>query len=329
MFPTPSRKYLAPLALSALLAGCSNTGSSIPSSFTANAMPLVSQKNTNALTSPDAGGMVLYESSLDGGPAHGQVLGFPSSLNAKNPNPIRTFNDGTVRPYGMWVDTHGNLWVANIPQGAPSTGVFAYHPGASHPFRHLTDQLVDPTHVAVGADGTVYVNQDECNGKFHSGCITVFAPGSNRVSRTIDLNVTGYALQAGEMAFDKNGNLLVVDSSFQIGTHVIQVSTQTFKVTDLNLQVSADGPGLAVDGAGNLYVGGENTGQIEVFAPGATSPSRFINGSSYDLAVKRDGTLYANNYGEILEWAPGATNPTNQFTTIGNDGLGVAIGPAL
>src|ERR1700680_2369840 len=161
MFPTPSRRYLASLALTALLAGCSNSASSIPSNLTANAAPLgsVVQMPANAFASLDARGMVLYASSLAGGPGRGQVLVFPSSLKAKNPNPIRTFNDGTTRPFGMWVDKHGDLWVANIPQGAPSTGVFAYHAGASHPFRNLTDQLVNPTHVAVGDDGTVYVNQ--------------------------------------------------------------------------------------------------------------------------------------------------------------------------
>lgn len=330
MFQTSSRSYLASLALTALLAGCGSAASTAPSSFSADttAMGGVVQKTASGSVSPDATGMVLYESSLDGSPGHGQVLVFPSSLKAKNPNPIRTFNDGTVRPFGMWIDTHGNLWVANIPQGAPSTGVFAYHAGASHPFRNLRVGLVNPTHVAVGADGTVFVNQDRCNSNIQGACVTVYAPGSNRPTRTIDMHFAGYALQTGEMGFDKNGNLLVVDSTFKGGTHVFQVAAHTFKVTDLKLHLSVDGPGLALDGAGNLYVSGVSRGLIDVFAPGATSPSRVLNGGSYDIAVLHDGTLYGNFYGGIVEYAPGATNPTNQFYTSGNYGLGVAVGPA-
>lgn len=326
MFPTPSQKYLVSFALTALLAGCGSAASSVPSSPNANGTQASSiiQRTANSFLSPGTPGTVLYESSLDGSPGHGQVLVFTSSLMAHNPHPLRAFNDGTVRPFGMWVDKNGDLWVANIPQGAPTTGVFVYHPGASHPYRNIVDGLANPTHVAVGRDGSAYVNQSQCN-NIQGACVTVYPPGSNHPSRSIDMHFSGYALQTGEMAFDKNGNLLVMESNFRQGGHVFRVSTRTFTVTDLKLNIGAADPGLAVDGAFNLYVSGSS---IEVLAPGHRNPSRVLNGFSYDIAVLPNGTVYGNAYGGIVEFAPGAINPTNQFASYGNYGLGVAVGPA-
>lgn len=328
MVLTRSQRFLLSFALIALLAGCSSAASSGPSNLTAS-QPLIgdaTQRTSGAFASLDAHGLVLYEGSYNFGPGVGQVLVYTSSLRAHDPQPIRSINHDTVRPNGLWVDKHGDLWVVNIPQGAATTGIFVYHPGSSLPYRHLIDQLVDPSEVAVAADGTAYVNQRACP---HIGgaCVTVFPPGSNDASRTIDMHFSGYATSADEMAFDKNGNLLVAEYNFRRKLHVFSVTPGTFTVKDLKLHLGVDGPGLAVDGAGNIYVAG-TVGQIDVFAPGSVHLGRVLNGGGYDIAALPDGTLYVNYYGGITEYAPGAVNPTNQFSSIGNYGVGVAVGPA-
>ena len=314
-----NQRYLYSLALTALLAGCSSAGSTLPPNSTANA--------AGGFVLPDLRGFVLYEGSYNFAPGVGQVLVYPSGLKAHNPQPLRSINTDTVRPNGLWVDKNGNLWVVNIPQGAPTTGIFVYHPGKSVPYRHITDQLVDPSEVAVAADGTAYVNQSACP-NISGDCVTVFPPGSNHASRTIDMHFSGYATTAGEAAFDLKGNLLVAESNLKHGLHIFKVNTRTFAVKDLGLHLGVDGPGLAVDGAGNMYVTGIGSGRIEVFAPGLLYPSRVITGGGYDIAALTDGTLYVNNYGGITEYAPGAQSPTNQFYSQGNYGIGVAVGPA-
>lgn len=309
------KNVLALVCYTLLFVGCDNLASSVP----------VNVQHPFNAPSVLAPGSVVYEGSLDGSPGHGQILVWPASLGAHPQNPLRTFMDGAVRPYGEWVTKSGDLYVANTPQGAPTTGVFAYHPGASHPFRNIRDNLGNPTHVAVGNDGTVYVSDNFCPGTPEGACIVVFAPASNEASRTVDLHFSGYALRTGEMAFDKNGNLLVVDTNFKQGAHVFSVDTHTFKVTDLQLEASSDGPGLGVDAAGNLYLSGP--GGIDMFPPGSKRATRTLNGFAYDITVLPNGTVYGNGYGAIVEFAPGANNPTNTIESSGNFGLGIAVGP--
>lgn len=317
-----------PFVLALLLAGCGNAASSSPTHLNASGPAAVMPElPLNGFSTLAQQRMVLYESSFDFRPGVGQVLVWPAGLSAHPQNPMRSITANTVRPLGMWVDSNGDLWVVNIPQGAPTTGIFVYHPGAAVPFRHITDGLVYPTEVAVANDGTVYVNQSQCN-NIQGNCITVYAPGSNTVTHTINLNFNFYAHAAGGLAFGKSGDLLALEYSFQEGAHVFRINPTTFHFHDLGLQLDVDGPGLATDRAGDMYITGAGTYKIDVFAPGATSPTREIQGGGYDITARPDGTLYVNGYGAVSEYAPGASSPTNIITSYGNYGEGVAVGPA-
>lgn len=322
MSQTPSRLTLLAIALSCLIAGCSATASSstIASPVGASAYSLV-QQGSGTQT-------VVYTSSFDGQPGVGQVFVYPAALGRHPSSPMRTIQNGTVRPYGMWVDSAGTLFVANIPQGAPTTGVSEFHPGAKFPFKTLNDGLWYPTEVAVSKNGTVYVNErlaNNCTGD----CVAIYAPGSDSITRTVPLNFNGYALQSDQMAFDRGGNLLVGASTFQSGYHIFRMNVTTFKVTELKLDLSGIvGPGLAMDGSGDMFVSSYNNPAIAVFAPGASSPTRWIGGYGQDLVAMRDGTLYAMTGGGIDEYKPGSSSPDNVINEpAGNDGFGIAVGP--
>jgi hypothetical protein len=314
---------LAAGALAGVVAGCSSTGTSSaisPPSRTGNAFVQQSSGTNNK---------VVYLSSFDGSPGVGQVFVYLAGLGAHPSSPKRIINHGTVRPFGMWVDSTGTLYVANIPQGAPTTGITEFHPGGIAPFRTLTDALWYPTEVAVGKDGTVYVNErlaNACTGD----CVAIFAPGSATITRTVPLNFSGYALQSDQMAFDRAGDLLVGTSTFKDGYHIFKLNVTTFKVSELKVNLTGiNGPGLAVDGAGNMYVSSQYGNLIAVFAPGSENPTRMITGGAEDLTVMPDGTLYAMTGAGVNEYRPGSSSPDNTINEpAGNLGFGIAVGPA-
>lgn len=316
-----SRLSLLAAGLSIVLAGCSASATSSTLGTPARA--------DNALVHSGSGPQtVVYMSSFNGRPGLGQVFVYPSGLD-RHPNaPMRTIQVGTVRPYGMWVDSAGTLYVANIPQGAPTTGITEFHPGDIGPFKTLNDGLWYPTEVAVSKNGTVYVNErlaNNCTGD----CVAIYAPGSDSITRTVPLNFNGYALQSDQMAFDRGGNLLVGASTFQSGYHLFRMNVNTFKVTQLKMNLTGIvGPGLAMDGAGNMYISSYNNPEIAVFAPGSESPTRWISGYAEDLTVMADGTLYAMTGGGVEEYKPGSSSPDNIINEPGyNLGFGIAIGP--
>jgi hypothetical protein len=313
----------------AMLAGCGGTGASMPSiaqPAQSGATQMTFQQSLSSDKLGQAGTKtVIYIGNIDGQPAMGDVLVYPAGLQQHNPSLLRTILNGTVRPSGLWVDTAGTLYVANLPQGAPSIGVTEFHPGASQPFQTLTDQLSDPEQVAVAKDGTVYVNQRIG----HEDFVTVFAPGSTHALATVDTHFGGYALQPGEMAFDRHGNLIISSETFKDGCHIFKLTPGSLTVTDLHLNVRVDGAGLAIDGAGNMYVSGFfNAPGIEVFAPGSKNPTRVIDNAATALTIKPDGTLYAMTETGVSEYAPGGSVPVNSFNAPPPvQGFGIALGP--
>jgi hypothetical protein len=326
---TQGHRLLIAIVSAALLSGCGGAGGSsvAPPLSPANGSPVQNTSLDKFAHADLAGGRDVYISSFMGQPGVGEVTVFPAYLKAHNPSPLRVIQHGTARPYGMTVDSTGTLYVANIPQGYGGRYVAEFHPGASSPFRMLTDKMENPNDVAVAADGTVYVEQGQIGDRVGL-YVTVFPPGSTTASKTINLHFSGYAFNPGQMAFDKSGNLLVSASADFVPVHIFSITPGTFAVTRLKLDVGKlDGDGLAVDGAGNLYVSGFYDGQIDVFAPGATKPTRIIPYGAMEMTAMPDGTLYASDEHGVDEYAPGGSSPMNVISDYNFGGFGIAVGP--
>lgn len=103
-----------------------------------------------------------------------------------------------------------------------------------------------------------------------------------------------------------------------------------------SIQGIANPQGLAVDGAGDLYVVDQNANDVLVFRKGEKAPFRTLadaNGIAFQVAVGRDGTVYLTNEfnthlgnGNVNEYPPGSTHPSKtlhdrRFNTVEGVGL--------
>jgi sugar lactone lactonase YvrE len=254
---------------------------------------------------------VLYVANIDGQPGLGNILVYSASM--KNPQLLRTISNGTGRPFGLWVDAKNNLYVANEYDKDPPS-VTEFKPGASSPFFTITNFKGIPGSVAVDASRNVWVNESVQD----QGYVEEFAPGSNTAKAIFYTGVGGYAFDAGSMAFDPQGDLVVAEQAkLQLQIVKLAPGATTFEPVNLDLKNNnIIGPGMGIDKAGNIYVASSETATVSVFAPGQTEPSRTIsNVAAYGLTwVTAAGALYqASGVGGVEEVAPGASSPTNTF----------------
>lgn len=237
------------------------------------------------------------------------------SANIKNPNPpfLGSITQGVTRSNGLWIDRSGTLYVTN--QTSPPS-VVEYRHGTSSPFKTITSGLYNPDFCAVDAAGNLYVD-DDLNG----GIVLVYSADGTSPSRTIQLPRIAGHFEPGGLAFDRRGDLLVATFSRGLQeTKLYSIAPGSSKLKQLNWQGLPGGNALGSDAAGYVYVGGIE-GTIAVYAPGTTTPSRYVNvgesrGQFYsDLTVTPNGTIFwpNNSFDEVYEVAPGASGPTNFF----------------
>jgi sugar lactone lactonase YvrE len=243
----------------------------------------------------------LYISNIDG-----SVLVYSPASETL----LQTITDGATRPGGIWVDRHGVLYAVNLPDAYYQTSLPEYKSGAASPFRTITDGIVNCGAVAVDTHENVYVTGlDTTNGNYF---LEVYPKGKLSPSETLTIPHASLGSPAS-MAFDSSGALLVGEIQGEGSSGAVYrlpPGSQTF--TKLTLQEDPGGA-IAVDGSGNLYVGGNDT--VAVYAPNAKKPTRtFIvqNGVSA-LTVDAKGKLYVGTGEGISIYAPGAKNPESSF----------------
>jgi sugar lactone lactonase YvrE len=131
--------------------------------------------------------------------------------------PSRIISDGISYPTGFAFDAAGDLYVANVFGGTQYCGrnstagwVTAYAPGATSPFLTITAQqgICNPFRLAFDDAGDLYVANGP-PGSEHASNVTVYAPSSSTLQRTITDGVDG----PWALALDHAGNLYVANAS--------------------------------------------------------------------------------------------------------------------
>ena len=254
--------------------------------------------------------------------------GAPSYVNSPNPR-LAAFS----LPRGMVLDSAGNLYVADTGNGSirrldAATGAVTTLAGDGTPgYQDGPGPIArfdGPANIVRDARGNLYVS-DANNYR-----IRKVDPGGN-VTTLAGSGIRGYQdgpaatarfFDARGMTFDGAGNLLIADRA----GHRIRMLTPAGVVSTVAGTGTAgflDGPaaqarfngpqGLAVDGAGNIYVSDTQNhrlrriapnGQVSTvagsgaagFADGPAATARFLN--PYDLCwVAASATLYVADYG--------------------------------
>jgi hypothetical protein len=197
----------------------------------------------------------------------------------KNPAPIGAITQGIASPTGLFVDRHGTLYVCN--SGAATVTV--YPKGSLSPSKTLTEAGVTTLDVVVGKDGTVYVA--DFNEGF-DGHVFEYAAGSTTPTTTISL--TGYP---EGLALDRSNNLYVAYQKTDSAGTVLKFKPGSTRGHDLGLAITLVG-GATIDSQGDLLVADQSNPNphVDVFPPGAKTPSQMIGGFALvlDIALNHD-----------------------------------------
>ena len=215
------------------------------------------------------------------------------------------------------IDAQGNAYVTFSGQRGQKVPVSLYKVTPSRSIKPYVTQLMNPTGLAVGRDGALYVSCRN-DGTVHR----VLPDGST------EQWIEGMGIATG-LAFDRAGNLYVGDRSgtiFKIGT-----DRQVFVFATLEPSMSAYH--LAFHPSGDLYVTGPTTssfdrvyritpaGEVEVFYKGLGRPQ----GMAFDSA----GNLYvaasvAGKRGVVRISSDGQA----ELVLSGNNVVGLVIEPS-
>ena len=219
-------------------------------------------------------------------------------LTGPNQQQVGSITNGIDTPWGLSVDSNKSLYVANA--GNHTVTVYPY--GSATP--SMTYSLLGAALYAL-ADSAGHVFVTGWN-QHHRGHVIEFNAGRNRVIAHQRLGS-----ETDGMAEDTQGNLYV---TYRAGGKFRNSSIAEFSGPDLTnmrlLGMTIDQPqGLLVDRAGNIIVAESASDRIDVFPPGATTPSVTVTvsgiGNLAELAMQNsETTLWVSSEGATCTRCP-------------------------
>lgn len=246
-------------------------------------------------------------------------------LTGPNQGQLGSISTDMSYPWALSVDSNNSLYVANSGNGT----VTVYPYGSSTPSMTYSKALSRPLYALADSVGHVYVSG--INGH----------PRHNLVEYNAGTNVPiahrRLAEEADGMALDAQGNLYV---AYRLKRTVFAATIAEFGPGLTHKRVlgmTIDQPqGLLVDSSGNIVVVQSASDNIEVFPPGATTPSvtvNFATGSSNlaQLAWQNNQTtLWVSTEGGTVYSMPYPLTPSTVPTEYESDAVGsngIAVTP--
>jgi hypothetical protein len=201
-----------------------------------------------------------------------------------NAQPIGQITDGISHPFGITLDSHGTLYVAN----AGNATVTEYPGGSTTPNVTLSDGISDPIAVAVDSVGRVYVSESA------AGTILEFAPNSLHPSR----KTTKLSYPDG-MITDANDALYATYSNSPppSGVATCAPELRDCKKLSLTTSLAAD---VKIDLQGDIAVADDDANKIDIFSPEGSELLRTIDAgysAPQEIALDRkDRILYLADF---------------------------------
>jgi hypothetical protein len=268
---------------------------------------------------PQSGQPLLYVGSDNASPSAVDI--FP--LTGPNQGQIGSITNGVHGPWGLSIDANNALYIANANYGT----VTVYPYGSTSPsmtYSHLGLALY------ALADSTGHVFVSGYN-RHHVGHVLEFNAGSNDVIAHQHLGT-----EADGMAEDGQGNLYVAyRGSGKFRRSSIAEFAPGLKNKRHLVMAIEEPQGLFVDRAGNIVVVESVADRMDVFPPGATTPSVTVTisgiGNLAELAMQNsETTLWVSSEGGYVYSMPypltSSTVPT-EYETISRESNGVAVSP--
>jgi len=315
------------LCAAALLAGCGGSPPPIGA-------PASRQLQGDAASSPLPGGAVSYRASkqLSRYPRSGQPLLYVADfygstidifpLTGPNQQQIGSISNGVYGPWGLSLDANKALYVANGPIGTATVTVYPY--GSTSPSMTYSP-MYSAFYALADSAGHVFVSGQD---RHHFGHVIEFKAGRNRViaHQRLGSEVDG-------MALDEQGNLYVAFRGKANGS-IAEFGPGLSNMRRLRMKI--DQPqGLLVDRVGNIIVVESAADRIDVFPPGATTPSVTVTvsgmGNLAGLAMQNsETTLWVSSEGGFVYSMPypltASTVPT-EYEQLSGRSEGVAVSP--
>lgn len=191
---------------------------------------------------------------------------------------------GFTNPRGLAVDTKGNVYVTDQ---APNK-IFAFHRGATAPYRTLTDLDGIVNEVVVGKDGTLYVS-NEYDLQLGNGNVIEYAPtGTKPIRKITDPQFS----VVEDVGLDSKNNLYVTYDNQQVVGKINEYPPGSTVGKTLPISLKSTG-GIEFDAADDLVVANPSPPVVKVFAQGSHTPKyEFAQNQvdPFDVALAQHGT---------------------------------------